>query len=62
MTEEARRRRAEYQRAYREKNRDKLNAYRREWRKKNPEKVKKQIQDYWERKAAAQAAGAAEGE
>ena len=28
------------------------NAYLRDWRKKNPDKVKKQADEYWERKAA----------
>ena len=43
--------RREYQRKWREKNRERYNASMREWRENNPEKVKQYQEDYWARKA-----------
>lgn len=51
MNEEARKARLEYARAYREKNRERLNEYRREWNYKNPDKLRKYQETYWDRKA-----------
>lgn len=42
----------EYQRKWREKNKEKLNAYYKEWRKNNPEKIKEYDRNYWEKRAA----------
>lgn len=58
MTEAAKKKRAEYMKAYREKNRDKLNAYQRQRTKENPEKMREYRRNYWERKAAEGAGGA----
>lgn len=60
MTEDAKKKRLEYQRAYRAKNRERLNEYRKAWGKNNPDKVKQYTSNYWERKAAG-ATGATEG-
>ena len=43
--------RSEYNRAYREKNRKRLNEYRKKWNKRNPEKVKSYQEKYWAKKA-----------
>ncbi|HHB2062801.1 TPA: hypothetical protein ACOQ5G_005731 [Bacillus cereus] len=43
----------EYQRQWREKNRERCNAYMNKWRKENPEKVKGYMDAHWEKKAAA---------
>lgn len=40
-----------YRKAYREKNRDKINAYHREWSKKNRDKIRLINMRYWEKKA-----------
>lgn len=57
LTEEAQAKRREYQRAYRLKHKDRLNALRREWNKKNPDKAKKYAANYWNRKAEAEQGG-----
>lgn len=49
MTIEAQEARREYQRAYRLKNRDKINAQQRTWRAKNQNRVKEYQQRYWEK-------------
>lgn len=51
LSDEAKKKRAEYQREYRKNNRDRINKYHAEWRKNNPDKVKEHIKSYWERKA-----------
>ena len=51
MSEEAKRAKAAYYKAYREKNRDKLREYYREYRRKNKEKVKGYNATYWQKKA-----------
>lgn len=51
MTETAKKARAEYQKAYREKNRERLNKYRRNWNKENPDKIQKYQETYWNKKA-----------
>ncbi len=53
MTSDAVQARREYMRAYRERNREKINERQREWYKNNPEKVKKIRENYWKNKAAA---------
>lgn len=53
MDDEAKRARREYERAYRRKNRDRLNEYRRQWNRANPDKVRAYRANYWTRKAAA---------
>ena len=50
ITDEARAKQREYQRVYRERNRERINAKHREWRKANPEKNKEYIQRYWNKK------------
>lgn len=57
MTEEAKLKKAAYEKAYREKNRERLREYRRQWGRDNPDKVKEYNKTYWERKAAATAGG-----
>lgn len=57
MTEEAKLKKAAYEKAYREKNRERLREYRRQWGRDNPDKVKEYNKTYWERKAAAAAGG-----
>lgn len=52
MNEEAQNAQREYQRAYREANRERINEAAREWRKKNPEKIKLYRERYWLKKAA----------
>ena len=42
-----------YKRAWRAKNRDKVNAREREWRRNNPEKVREIRRRYWLKKAKA---------
>ena len=41
----------EYEKEYRQKNREKLKAYRREWNRENPEKLKAYRERYWNKKA-----------
>jgi hypothetical protein len=55
MTPEAREARREYFRAYRARNREKLNAQRRAWYKENREKADAAQARYWTRKAAESA-------
>ena len=52
LSEEAKIARREYQRAWREKNRDHLRAYYKEWAKTNRDKLEKNRIAYWERRAA----------
>lgn len=42
---------AKYAKAYRAKNRERLNQYRREWAKKHPDKIKQYAENYWNKKA-----------
>jgi len=49
MSKEARSRKAAYMQAYRQKNREQINATAREWRRRNPEKVLANVERYWER-------------
>jgi hypothetical protein len=51
MSDAAKEKQREYNREYRKKNREKLNAYMREWKKKNPDKVLEHKINHWERKA-----------
>ncbi len=48
--EELKRYQREYQRKYRQENREKLNAYAREWRKSNPDKMRAIAERYWAKK------------
>lgn len=48
MTENALKQRREYQRKYRQKNKDAINKRQNEWRKANKEKVKEYNKRYWE--------------
>lgn len=50
LTDEAKKKRLEYQRVYREKNRERINAKHREWRKANPEKVIDYQERHWNKK------------
>lgn len=52
MNDAAKKARADYQREYKRKNAEKINAYNRAWRKANPEKVKEYNSNYWQKKAA----------
>ena len=51
MTEAAKAAKREYAKAYREKNRERINEQRKEWNKKNPGKRKAYNERYWEKKA-----------
>lgn len=53
LTDEARAKQREYQRAYRDRNRERINAKHREWRKANPDKNKSYIENYWNKKVMA---------
>jgi len=55
MTATAQATKAEYQRQYRQRNRERLNEYRKAWNKANPEKVKQYQENYWNKKAIANA-------
>ena len=52
MTEEAKKKRAEYMRKYRAENREKINAAQRERNRNNPEKRREYQRRYWEKKAS----------
>lgn len=52
MSLEAIERRREYQRNYRERNRESILAYQRDYYKKHPEKRKEYNNRYWEKQAA----------
>lgn len=52
MTDEAKKKRAEYMRLYRAANRDRMNAAQRERYRNDPEKHREWQRKYWERKAA----------
>ena len=52
MTEAAKQARREYQRRWREKNRERIRQYDREWTKNNPDKVKAAQARFYERQAA----------
>jgi hypothetical protein len=51
LSQEALEKKREYQRNWREKNREHVNSYMKQWVKKNPEKVRKNQERYWENKA-----------
>lgn len=51
ITDEAKRKRAEYQKAYREKNRDRIRIKNREWHQANPDKNKEYQERYWNKQA-----------
>ena len=51
MSEEAKRARREYNRKWREKNRERYNEYQKRWRKKNKDRIKEYQRKYWEKKA-----------
>lgn len=53
MTEDAKQARREYQREYKRRNAERINAYNRAWRKANPDKTRKYNANYWSKKAAA---------
>jgi hypothetical protein len=50
LTDEAKQKKREYMRRWREKNREQYNAKRREWAKNNPERVKQHQENYWKKK------------
>ena len=52
MNEAAKEARREYQRQYREANRERINANHKAWRDANPDKVKAAATRYWEKKGA----------
>lgn len=52
MTDEAKKKRAEYMRKYRAENREKINAAQRERNRNNPEKRREYQRRYWEKKAS----------
>lgn len=51
MSDEAKKARNEYQKKWREKNRERLREYHKKWRKENKEKVNEAINRYWEKRA-----------
>ena len=51
MTDKAKAARREYQREYKRRNAERINAYNRAWRKANPEKARQYNQNYWTKKA-----------
>ena len=51
ITDEAKKKRLEYQRAYRERNRERIKAYQRDWHKANPEKNKEYVERHWNKVA-----------
>lgn len=51
LSQEALDKKREYQRRWREKNKDHINSYMKEWVKNNPDKVQQYQENYWERKA-----------
>ena len=50
ITDEAKKKRAEYQREYRNRNRERIRIKNREWHQANPEKNKSYIEKYWNKK------------
>ena len=54
MNEEAKKKKAEYMREYRAKNREKVNSAQREYYKKNKDKIREYQRRYWEKKTAAE--------
>lgn len=57
MSEEARKKRAEYMKAYRSRNRERLNAAQREYTRQHPERRRLYNERYWEKKAAEAVGG-----
>lgn len=51
MTEKAMESRREYQRLYRSRNRNRINATKRAWNSRNPDKLKEYRKRYWEKRA-----------
>ena len=51
ITDEAKMKRVEYQRAYRERNRERINAKHRDWHKANPEKAMEYQERHWNKVA-----------
>lgn len=51
MTMEAQEARKKYQREYRDRNRDRINAIKRAWSSRNPDKLRQYQQRYWRKKA-----------
>lgn len=51
MTEKAMESRREYQRLYRSRNRNRINATKRAWNSRNPDKLKEYSKRYWEKRA-----------
>ena len=56
MTDAAKEARRIYQREYKRRNAEKINAYNRKWRKENPDKTRQYNQNYWNKKAQAKEA------
>lgn len=54
MTEAARKAKAEYMKAWRAKNKDRIKVYFKNWREANPDKVRAADERYWERVAQRQ--------
>lgn len=52
MSDEAKKAKAAYQREYRKKHKEQVNASMRKWRAKNKDKVNKYNAEYWEKKAS----------
>ena len=53
LKELAQQQKREYERRYREENRERLKEYQKQWRLNNKDKIKQYNDDYWERKALA---------
>ncbi len=53
MTVEALEARREYQRAYRDRNRDRINSQRRDWNARNQDRLREYQKRYWEKVAKA---------
>lgn len=51
MTEEAMESRREYQRLYRSRNRNRINAAKRAWNSRNPDKLREYARKYWQKRA-----------
>ena len=51
LSEEAKKKRKEYKRQWREKNKNHISEYAKQWREKNPDKIQEYEKRFWERKA-----------
>lgn len=51
LSDEARKAKNAYQKAYRERNIERIREYEKEWRHKNPDRVRATMERYWQKKA-----------